>query len=263
MLLSGRKRLSAPVILAGQVLRVLSLLHIPPLLVALTEEGEHWRAFLAAALVTQGVGWAAVMLHRGEEFTLSIRQMFLATALSWIAVIAFASLPFIWGPVPLSVTDAVFETVSGVTTTGATVLLGLDGMPHSLLLWRGLLQWLGGIGIVVLAIAILPFLSVGGMRLFRTESSDWSGKSLPRLADMIRYTQLIYVAFTAAAMLAYRAAGMEWFDASIHAMTTVSTGGFANHDASFGVFADRPAVLWVCVVFMIAGALPFLLYMRA
>ena len=263
MQVTGHTRLAAPLILAGQVLRVLSLLHLPPLLLALMEEGDHWSAFLAAAAVTQLVGLAAVSLRRGGEFTLSIRQMFLATTLSWLAIIAFASLPFIYGPVHLSVTDAVFETVSGVTTTGATVLVGLDHLPHSILLWRGLLQWLGGIGIVVLAIAILPFLSVGGMRLFRTESSDWSGKSLPRLAEMIRYTQFIYITFTLAALLAYRAAGMSWFDAAIHAMTSVSTGGYANYDASFGAYADRPGILWLGVLFMTMGALPFLLYMRA
>jgi trk system potassium uptake protein TrkH len=174
---------------------------------------------------------------------------------------AVGALPLVFSDLDLSYTDAFFETMSGVTTTGSTVLVGLDEMPHSILLWRALMQWLGGVGIVVMAIAILPWLRTGGMQLFHAESSDRSDKPMPRLAAVTAALCTAYVTLTIACAFAYAAAGMSAFDAVAHAMTTLSTGGYSTRDASFGGFS--PLAQWVGVVFMIAGALPFLLYVRA
>lgn len=148
-----------------------------------------------------------------------------------------------------------------MTTTGSTVLTHLDTMPKDLLLWRSMLQWFGGIGIIGMAIAILPFLSVGGMKLFRTESSDWSDKSLPRTQDLIKQMIFIYFGLTAACALLYFVFGMDWFNAINHAFTTISTGGYSTSDSSFAQF-DSPMLHWICILFMILGASPFYLYIR-
>jgi trk system potassium uptake protein TrkH len=160
----------------------------------------------------------------------------------------------------ISYTDAFFETMSGVTTTGSTVMSELAALPHSILLWRSMLQWVGGLGVIGMAVSILPFLQVGGMRLFQTESSDWSEKSLPRFHEMARALLLVYLAITLACALAYLAAGMTLFDAINHAMTTVSTGGYATDDSSMGRFSDT--ILWIAVLFMMIGGMPFMLYIR-
>ncbi|MBI2970473.1 MAG: TrkH family potassium uptake protein [Gammaproteobacteria bacterium] len=251
-----------PLVVLGHVLSALSLICVPPLLISLFEDSVQWKGFLYTAVAAFVAGRICVNVRRGADFTLSLRQMFIATTLSWAGVGLFAALPFAWSPMHIDFTDAVFESVSGLTTTGSTVLAGLDAFPRSLLLWRGMLQWLGGIGIVVLAISVLPFLSVGGMRLFRTESSDWSGKSLPRLADMIKLIQFVYVMLSLVFAVSYWLAGMNWFDAAVHAMTTVATGGFANYDASFSHWESRPIILWLSALFMLLSALPFMLYIR-
>ncbi|MEE4462264.1 TrkH family potassium uptake protein, partial [Azotobacter chroococcum] len=151
-----------------------------------------------------------------------------------------------------------FETMSGITTTGSTVLSGLDSASPGLLMWRSMLHWLGGIGFIGMAVAVLPLLRVGGMRLFQTESSDWSEKVMPRSHMVAKYIVAIYVGFTLLGILAFHLAGMNWFDAINHAMSTISTGGFSTSDASMGKFG--PASHWVAVVFMLLGSLPFTLY---
>jgi trk system potassium uptake protein TrkH len=148
--------------------------------------------------------------------------------------------------------------MSGVTTTGSTVLSGLDNMDHSILIWRSLLQWLGGIGFIVMAVAILPFLNVGGMRLFRTESSDWSDKTIPRTQSLAKYLFMVYVGLTVACGMAYHWAGMNWFQAINHAMTTLSTGGYSTSDNSMAAFPER--CHWVGIAFMAAGGLPLLTF---
>lgn len=161
---------------------------------------------------------------------------------------------------PLSASDAVFEAVSGITTTGSTVLSGLSSLPPPVLLWRSMLQWIGGFGVIGMAVSILPFLRVGGMRLFQTESSDWSDKSLPRFHDLARALLSVYLGITLLCTLCYWLAGMTPFDAVNHAMTTVSTGGYATDDRSMGRFSN--AILWIAVVFMLLGAMPFALIIR-
>ncbi len=221
-----------------------------------------WRVFLAASGLTLFVGVSLVLTTGGQETKrLGVREAFVLTTLSWVAITTFAALPFVLSDLALSFTDAFFEAMSGVTTTGATVITQLDLAPPGILLWRALLQWLGGIGIVVMAIAILPMLQVGGMQLFRTESSDRSEKVLPRAAQLANAVGAIYVALTLICAAAYWLAGMPGFDAIAHAMTTIATGGFSTRDESLGYF-ENAAVDWIAVVFMIIGSLPFVLYLQ-
>lgn len=255
---------SAPVVrILAVLLGVLAILMIVPLGV-LTLEGDPDRmAFLLSIAVVAGSACLMWFVTHGVEILLRPRQMFILTTLSWVLVSSYASLPLILGAPQLSFTDAVFESVSAITTTGSTVLVGIDGLSDGLKLWRGLMQWLGGIGIIVMAIAILPFLKVGGMRLFQTESSDWSDKVLPRAGGIAKASGAIYLAGTLMAMLTYWLAGMTPLDAVVHAMSSMATGGFANSDASFGVYQDRPLILWLASFFMLCGALPFVLFIRA
>jgi trk system potassium uptake protein len=217
--------------------------------------------FSIAALLAICIGGLFVLANRGTLGAMNLRQAYVLTFLAWLSVPAVGALPLVLSELDLSYTDAFFETMSGVTTTGSTVLVGLDAMPHSILLWRALMQWLGGIGIVVMAIAILPWLRTGGMQLFHAESSDRSDKPMPRLAAVTTALCLAYVVLTLVCSVAYATTGMTQFDAITHAMTTLSTGGYSTRDASFGGFS--PGAQWVGVVFMIAGALPFVLYLRA
>ena len=220
-----------------------------------------WRAFAGSGLFTGVTGGLLCLANRGEKFVLGIRDSFLLTSLTWVVISLFAALPFFFSSVGLGVTEALFETVSGLTTTGATVLSHLDLMPPGLLLWRSLLQWIGGIGIIVLAVAILPYLGTGGMRLFHTESSDRSERPMARLKPLAGMISLVYFGLTLACALAYYAAGMTLFESVNHALTTLSTGGYSTSDQSIGHFA-APAVQWVGIVFMILAGLPFVLYIR-
>jgi trk system potassium uptake protein TrkH len=184
--------------------------------------------------------------------------MYLLTTGSWLVVCIFAALPMVLIQ-HISYTDAFFETMSGITTTGSTVLSGLDQASPGLLIWRSMLQWLGGIGFIGMAVAILPLLRVGGMRLFQTESSDWGDKVMPRSHMAAKYILFIYLSFTLVGFLGYWAAGMTPFDAINHSMTSISTGGYSTSDASLANWS-QPAVHWVAVVLMIIGGLPFTLY---
>jgi len=249
-------------VMQGFLLCILALFQAFPIAYAVAEHHVRWQGFVWSAVITLGSGVACLAFGRIRPFHLSVRQLFAATTLSWLMIGVFSALPFLLAIETMSVTDAVFESVSGLTTTGSTVLTNLEHMPHSILLWRGIIQWLGGIGIIVLAIAVLPFLRVGGMRLFQTESSDWSQKIMPRTHGVIRAIGTVYLGLTLAAIACYWLAGMSGFDALVHAMTTVATGGFSNYDASFGVYHDNVAILWLTSLFMVLAALPFILYVR-
>ncbi|MGL5666069.1 MAG: TrkH family potassium uptake protein, partial [Shewanella sp.] len=240
----------------GLFLSMLTAFMLAPLLLAVFNGEETVGAFMLSALVT-GI-CASLCLHNGQSKTinLNIRDMFLLTSLTWLIVSLFAAMPFTLYH-GIGYTDAFFETMSGITTTGSTVLSGLDTMDHSILIWRSLLQWLGGIGFIVMAVAILPFLNVGGMRLFRTESSDWSDKAVPRTQNMAKHLFFIYILLTVMCCVAYHLAGMTWFQAINHAMTTLSTGGYSTSDNSMAAFSN--SAHWVGVVFMAAGGLPLLM----
>ena len=211
--------------------------------------------FLTSAAIMAVLGIVMVALCRGSQFSLVSRQLYLLTSASWLMMSLGGALPLFLSHHDVAFTDAWFEAVSGITTTGSTVFSGLELLPPSLLLWRSILQWLGGLGVIGMAVSILPFLRVGGMRLFHTESSDWSDKSMPRIQTLARALLVTYLTITAACTLSYWLAGMSGFDAVNHAMTTVSTGGFATDDRSMGRFDST--VLWIATSFMLLGAVPF------
>ncbi|MDI4638082.1 MULTISPECIES: Trk system potassium transporter TrkI [Halomonadaceae] len=254
----------APVFKVMSVLwLVLAAFMAVPWGVLLLEQDPDAEAFALSIGIVLGMVAAAGLATRHTRVALKTWQMFVVTTLSWASISGLASLPLVLGAPQLSFTNAVFESVSAITTTGSTVLVGIEGLSDGLKLWRGIMQWLGGIGIIVMGIAILPFLKVGGMRLFHTESSDWSEKVMPRTGGIAKATLGIYCGFTLLAILSYWLGGMLPLDAVVHAMSSMSTGGFANSDASFGAYADQPQLLWLGSFFMLCGALPFVLYIRA
>lgn len=241
-------------------------LMIFPMLADLLAGHGNWRAFAAAALISGVVGTGlSVASADGKIDQLTTRQSFLMVTLIWLAIAAMCAIPFILGSRGLSVTDAFFESMSGLTTTGSTVVTGLDTSPPGFLLWRSILQWLGGAGVIIMASALLPFLAVGGMQLFRMEAYEPSEKILPGATQFASAITLLYVALTTLCFVAFWACGMTPFDAVNHAMTTIATGGFSTHDASFAYFLSDPDIRFpvdiVATVFMILGALPFTLFL--
>jgi trk system potassium uptake protein TrkH len=246
----------------GILMSTLALAMCLPAVADAAVKNPDWEVFALAAAFTLLIGVMLMLTARSRARNLNQRQAFILTALSWTIIPAFGALPFTFSELELSYTDAFFEAMSGITTTGSTVLTGLDFAPPGILIWRALLQWLGGIGIIAMAIAILPMLQVGGMQLFRMESSDSSDKVLPRAAQLITYIGFIYLGMTIMCALSYWLAGMRGFDAVAHAMTTIATGGFSTSDQSIGHFASA-SVDTIAVVFMLLGSLPFVLYLRA
>ncbi len=252
-----------PILFAvGSLLSVLAVMMVLPMLADVAAGNADWQVFAVSAVITLFLGVGLVLTHRGPQSRLGTHQAFVLTAASWLTVALFGALPFMLCQLRLDFTDALFESMSGVTTTGSTILTNLELAPPGILLWRALLQWLGGIGIIVMAIAILPMLRVGGMQLFRTESSDSSEKVLPRAAQVVSAIGVIYVGLTALCAVFLWAAGMTAFDAVAHAMTTIATGGFSTFDDSIGHF-DSAGIDLIITVFMLLGALPFALYLQA
>ena len=231
-----------------------------PATINATSGHSDWQVFIGCSLVTGFIAGALILTNRGKLPPLSVKQAFTLTSLSWLALTGFAALPFAFGELDMSYTDAFFEAMSGLTTTGATVITNLDGAPPGILLWRALLQWFGGIGIIVMAISVLPMLNIGGMQLFRLESSDTSEKILPRTAQIAGSITRLYFGITLACMLSYLAAGMEVFDAIAHAMTTIATGGFSTRNDSLGAFGAPVAM--VAIFFMLVSAVPFVAYLQ-
>ncbi len=245
----------------GILLCTLAISMLFPMFVDLTQNNPDWTVFFFCALFTAFFGGAMILTNAGLSFSMSVRQAFMLTGMSWVVLASFAALPFMMSELKLSFTDAMFEAISGITTTGSTVITGLETAPPGLLLWRAILQWLGGIGIIVMALSVLPFLKVGGMQLFKTESSE-SEKALPRAAQLATSIGLIYLALTFICMVFYHMAGMSPFDALAHAMTTIATGGFSTRDDSFAGFATAEKEI-VAILFMFLGGLPFVLYLKA
>lgn len=246
----------------GVLLAVLGTTMMIPALVDFVAGRGDFLVYTASAAITAFVGLSLWLAGRsGEVEKLSLRQAFVLTTASWVLLSAFAAIPFMWAETDLSLADAYFEAMSGLTTTGATVISGLDHRPPGLLIWRAFLHWYGGIGIIVMAMALLPMMRIGGMQLFRAESSDKSEKMLPRAAQMAKGILATYLFLTFACALTYAFFGMSVFDAVAHAMATISTGGFSTHDASIGYF-NSPAIEYAAIFFMLSGSLPFVLYVR-
>ncbi|WP_416899067.1 MAG: TrkH family potassium uptake protein [Minwuia sp.] len=250
------------VLINGVLLTMLGLTMLIPALVDLAYGHPDHIVFIESAGVTIFCGGAMVTATFRRGIQLNIRQAFILTTSVWIVLPAFAALPLAFSELRMSYTDAYFEAMSGLTTTGATVITGLDNSPPGILIWRAILQWLGGVGIIVTAIAVLPLLQVGGMQLFRMESSEQSDKALPRAAQIAGATTVAYVILTVACAAALFAVDVRAFDAIAHAMTTVATGGFSTMDASVGGLQNASAE-WIITLFMVLGSLPFVLYLQA
>lgn len=245
----------------GMLLTILAISMLIPAAVDFAVDNPDWRVFAKAAGITLFAGVAMALSCRTGRNSLSVRQAFALTAMLWIVLTLFASLPFLFCELGLSFTDAYFEAMSGITTTGSTVLTGLDGLPPGLLLWRGILQWLGGLGIVVMALSILPMLRVGGMQMFRVEAFETEGKMLPRAAQLSAGIVLILFFFTGMLILGLWLAGMTGLEAVVHALTTIATGGYSTSDGSIGHF-DSALIEGIITVGMVVGGIPFLLFLK-
>lgn len=256
--------LLAVVALVGRMVVLFALLMLLPLAFALFEHGPAERAFVTATFATLGTGAAVSVATRRFRRELQPRDGFLLVGLTWTVLPAFGALPLMLALPGLSLTDAYFEAMSGFSASGATVLTGLDAMPMSLNVWRCLLNYVGGLGIVVLAVAILPMLGVGGTQLFKAETPGpmKDQKLTPRIAETARGLWMVYAVLSLACFLAYRAAGMSWADALMHMFSTVSLGGLSSHDASFGYW-NSAAIEIVAMVFMMLSGVSFALYFIA
>lgn len=229
---------------------------VVPAVVDWSSGSDNWRAFAVTGLLAALLGGLIMLATRGRERKMTVEQAFLLTTALWLVTSLVGAVPFMIGAPYASFTDAMFESMSGLTTTGTTVFPQLDALPPGANLWRAILHWLGGLGIVIVAMLFLPAMRVGGMQFFRSEGFDTMGKELPRALDMAAELTWVYIALTTACALAFLIAGMSPYDAVFHALSTSSTGGFSNHDASFGAHL-RGAQYFACL-FMIAASIPFI-----
>jgi trk system potassium uptake protein len=244
----------------GNLLIILGLFMLVPYWVQiLYNEGGH--SFLSSSFVTILIGGLFVLANLQEEYQLNLKQTFLFSTLAWISIAGFGALPFILSDINFSVSDSFFESMSGITTTGSTVVTNLDTSPKSILLWRAIMQWLGGVGIIVMAITVLPLLKVGGMQLFKIESSDKPEKILPRTSQVAFIIIVIYLVLTFFCAFFYKILGMSLFDSVAHAMTTIATGGFSTHNDSIGYFNNSNIEI-IATIFIILGSIPFIAYLK-
>jgi len=259
MAVSGALDVRPVLHIVGVLLVTLGAFMLVPGLVDLAEEARDRGAFFSSSVITIASGISLIFAFRGEIKRINVRQTYLLTTLAWLACTAFGALPFMFTAPHLRYVDAFFETMSGLTTTGATVMTGLNTMDKGILLWRALLHWIGGIGIVAMAVMVLPVLRVGGMQVFRSESSERSEKLVPTARGLAGTMLLVYVVLSVVSMLGFVATGMSVFDAICHAMAAIATGGFSTKDESLAYF-DSFAVDWVATFSMLAGALPLIWY---
>ena len=244
--------------LLGLIAMVMSLSHLVPIAISLICGDGEFTMFAASMLFNLACGYIVWLATRRFQRELMARDAILLVVLAWLGGALFATVPLLLSLPGLSFTDAYFETMSGLTTTGSTILSDLDRLPQSINIWRGFLQWLGGMGMIVLAVALLPVLGVGGRQIYKAETPGpmKDTKLTPRLAETAKGLWLVYFGFSVACFAAYNAAGMSWLDALMHAFSTLSTGGFSNHDASFGYY-DSPVLEVISIVFMVMAAINF------
>ena len=246
--------------LIGILLIVLGLSMLAPYsMQVIYKENSH--SFISSSFVTIFIGILCILANLEKDLKLNLRQTFLFSTLAWVTVAIFGSLPFVLSSQTFSFSDAFFESMSGITTTGATIISDLDNSPKSILLWRAIMQWLGGIGIVVMAITILPLLKVGGMQLFKMEGPDKTEKILPRTIEVAAIIISTYVILTFFCSFFYWIFGMTVFDSICHAMTTIATGGFSTHNDSIGFFKNSNIEI-VASLFIILGSIPFISYLK-
>ena len=239
---------------------ILGVSMIIPIVVQITY-GELDSSFIGAGIITIIFGFLFFLSNLSHEKKLNLQQAFLLTALSWLSVAIFGSLPFIFSNLQLSITDAFFESMSGITTTGSTIIINLNDSPKAILLWRAILQWLGGIGIIVMAITLMPIMNVGGMQLFKISSNDTSEKILPKSKEIALSLILIYLGLTILCSVFYKIFGMNYFDSLTHSMTTIATGGFSNYNESIGYF-NNANIEVTAIIFIILGSIPFITYIK-
>ena len=218
-------------------------------------------SFFGASIVTIIFGTLFFLSNLDHNKKLNLQQAFLLTALSWLSIAIFGSLPFLFSSINFSFTNAFFESMSGITTTGSTIISNLEDMPRSILLWRALLQWLGGIGIIVMAITLMPIMNVGGMQLFKISNNDSSEKILPKSKEVALRLILIYITLTIFCAIFYKIFGMNFFDSITHSMTTIATGGFSNYNESLGFFNSR-FIESSAIIFILLGSIPFISYIK-
>ena len=212
--------------------------------------GELDSSFIGAGIITIIFGILFFLANLDHDKKLNLQQAFLLTSLSWLSIAIFGSLPFVFSSLQLSITDSLFESMSGITTTGSTIIINLNDSPKGILLWRALLQWLGGIGIIVMAITLMPIMNVGGMQLFKISSNDASEKILPKSKEIALSLILIYSCLTFICSIFYKIFGMNYFDSITHAMTTIATGGFSNYNESIGYF-NSATIEITAIIFII------------
>ena len=218
-------------------------------------------SFFGASIVTIIFGTLFFLSNLDHEKKLNLQQAFLLTALSWLSIAIFGSLPFVFSSIEFSFTNAFFESMSGITTTGSTIISNLESMPKGILLWRAILQWLGGIGIIVMAITLMPIMNVGGMQLFKISNNDSSEKILPKSKEIALRLIYIYSGLTTLCLITYKLFGMSTFDSLTHSMTTIATGGFSNYNESIGFF-NSISIEISSMIFIILGSLPFIAYIK-
>ncbi|MDG3042388.1 TrkH family potassium uptake protein [Roseicyclus marinus] len=245
----------------GLLTIVMGVAMLFPMALDLADGNRNWQAFAVSAAVAIALGGSVALASANFDLRqMSVREAFLLTTSTWVVLPMVGAIPLMLGEPDVSLTDAYFEAVSGMTTTGATVFPGLDDLPRGVNLWRGILQWLGGLGIVIVALLFLPVMRVGGMQFFRSEGFDTLGKVLPRTIDISRGLIQAYVVLTLACALTYGALGMTWYEATVHSLTTLSTGGFSTTDGSFATFAGP--LEYAAVVFMILASVPFIRFIQ-
>ena len=244
----------------GVLLIVLGFSMLVPITVQLIYN-EFNSTFIISSIITITFGILFFLANIDHNRSLSTQQAFLLTALSWIGVAIFGSIPFIFSDLNLSITDAFFESMSGITTTGATIINNLSDTPKAILSWRAILQWLGGIGIIVMAITLMPIMNIGGMQLLKISSGDSSEKILPKSKQISLRLVLIYFSLTLLCAFFYKVCGMNFFDSLTHSMTTIATGGFSNYNQSIGFF-ESAKIEYVSIVFIILGSIPFISYIK-
>ena len=244
----------------GVLLIVLGFSMLVPITIQLIYS-EFNSTFIISSIITITFGALFFLANIDHNRSLSTQQAFLLTALSWIGVAIFGSIPFIFSDLNLSLTDAFFESMSGITTTGATIINNLSDTPKAILSWRAILQWLGGIGIIVMAITLMPIMNIGGMQLLKISSGDSSEKILPKSKQISLRLVLIYFSLTLLCAFFYKICGMNFFDSLTHSMTTIATGGFSNYNQSIGFF-ESAKIEYVSIVFIILGSIPFISYIK-
>ena len=245
----------------GILLIILGAFMLIPFIVEFIYDEEN-STFLSSSALTTFIGILLILTNLEENRKLNLQQAFLLTTLSWLSIAFFGSIPFIFSNLNLSIVDSFFESMSGITTTGSTIITNLESAPKSILIWRAILQWLGGIGVIVMAITILPLLNVGGMQLFKKDQvSDASEKILPKTREVTLVISIIYLVLTLTCGVAYWFVGMNLFDSIAHSMTTIATGGFSTHSDSIGYF-QNPKIEIISIIFIILGSLPFIAYIK-